>query len=104
VPQRVQSPSPDANGNYSLTGTIAIQGSPCFSKGTLQPTSLISGYLGHEVYKMDDGSTLDIPIEVEYALDGAGINQLCVSSAVISGRERRGQTLNTFGIARLNTY
>jgi hypothetical protein len=100
--QLVQSTTADVNGHYALTGTIAAQGSPCFTKGTLQPESFISGYLGHEFYKMDDGSTLDIPIEDNYALEGVGVNQLGVSSAVISGGGCDGRIPVSFNFMQVN--
>jgi hypothetical protein len=56
--QIVQSPIPDAHGDYALSGTVTVQGSPCFTKGTLQ-TSFISGVQGQQHILMDDGSTLD---------------------------------------------
>ena len=46
--------------NTVLTGSIKVQGSPCFSSGTMQSTSAVS-VLGNEVnaaFMMDDGSTL----------------------------------------------
>ena len=53
-----QSPTADIHGNFALTGTVTVAGSPCFTSGTLQPTSFISGDLGQQVILMNDGSTL----------------------------------------------
>ncbi|HSY37007.1 MAG TPA: hypothetical protein VK814_14720 [Acidobacteriaceae bacterium] len=53
-----QSTIADQHGDFTLTGTVTIAGSPCFSTGTLQPTSLISGDLGQQVILLNDGSTL----------------------------------------------
>jgi len=46
--------------NTALTGSIKVQGSPCFSSGTMGSVSPV-GVLGNEVnaaFTMDDGSTL----------------------------------------------
>jgi hypothetical protein len=56
--QLTQSPTPDIQGDFALTGTITVTGSPCFTTGTLQPTSFISGSAGQQIIVMNDGSTL----------------------------------------------
>jgi hypothetical protein len=56
--QLTQSPTADIHGDFALSGTVTVTGSPCFTTGTLQPTSFISGYLGEQVILMNDGSTL----------------------------------------------
>lgn len=61
-----QSPTPDSHGDYALTGTVTVQGSACFTKGTLQPGSYISGVLGQEVVLMNDGSVLQVTLSVPY--------------------------------------
>jgi hypothetical protein len=48
--------------NIVLTGSIKVQGSPCFSSGTITSTPS-SAVLGNEVraaFTMDDGSTLEV--------------------------------------------
>jgi hypothetical protein len=56
--QLTQSTTADIHGDFALSGTVMVTGSPCFTTGTLQPTSFISGYLGEQVILMNDGSTL----------------------------------------------
>lgn len=56
--QLTQSTTPDLHGDFALTGTVSVTGSPCFTTGTLEPTSFISGDLGQQVILMNDGSTL----------------------------------------------
>jgi hypothetical protein len=48
--------------NAVLTGSIRVQGSPCFSSGTTQSTlvSSIDGNMVHATFLMDDGSTLSL--------------------------------------------
>jgi len=53
-----QSPTPDIDGNFALTGTVTVTGSPCFTTGILQSTSFISGTVGQQVILLNDGSTL----------------------------------------------
>jgi hypothetical protein len=43
---------------------LQFRGSPCFTEGTLQATSFVSGEEGHELFLMDDGSTLDASLIV----------------------------------------
>ena len=51
-----QSSTPDADGRFALSGNATIIGSPCFTSGTLQPGSYISGTQGHEIILLNDGS------------------------------------------------
>lgn len=64
IEQLTQSPTPDAHGDYALTGTVSVQGSACFTHGTLQPNSFVSGILGQQIILMDDGSTLNATLQV----------------------------------------
>jgi hypothetical protein len=61
-----QSSAPDAHGDYALTGTVSVQGSPCFTQGTLQPGSFVSGVSGQQIIKMNDGSVLQATLSVSY--------------------------------------
>ncbi len=62
--QLAQSPAPDPHGDYALTGTISLTGAACFTQGTLQPASFISGYLGRQLILMNDGSVFDATLQV----------------------------------------
>ena len=64
VEQLTQSPTADLYGDFALTGTVIITGSPCFSSGTLQPASFVSGSVGQQVILLNDGSTLTTSIQV----------------------------------------
>lgn len=64
--QLAQSATADANGNYALTGTVMVQGSPCFTQGTLQPGSYVSGVSGQEIIKMNDGSVIQGTLNVSF--------------------------------------
>jgi hypothetical protein len=57
-----QSSTPDADGRFALSGNATIIGSPCFTSGTLQPGSYISGTQGHEIILLNDGSTFTSPV------------------------------------------
>jgi hypothetical protein len=65
-----QSSTPDAHGDYALSGTVTAQGSPCFTHGTIQPGSFLSGNQGDEKILMDDGSTLNVPLALIYSQNG----------------------------------
>ncbi len=55
-------PRGSVTSNTVLTGSIKVQGSPCFSSGTRTGTTL-SGVLGNEVhaaFTMDDGALLEV--------------------------------------------
>jgi len=69
--QPAQASAPDMHGDYALTGTVTAQGSPCFSQGTLQPGSFVSGDAGQEHILMDDGSTINATLQVDYGIYGA---------------------------------
>jgi hypothetical protein len=60
-----QSPTPDAHGDLALTGTVTVAGSPCFTTGTLQPSSFVSGALGQQIILMNDGSTITSTLALE---------------------------------------
>jgi hypothetical protein len=63
IEQLTQSPTPDIHGDFALTGTVTVTGSPCFTSGILQPSSFITGYLGQQVILMNDGSTLTATLQ-----------------------------------------
>jgi hypothetical protein len=89
--QITQSSTADVHGGFTLAGTVTIQGSPCFSRGTLQSTSFVSGYLGHELILMDDGSTLDVPMQVEYGFVASEPMTLNVGTTTVSGGNCNGK-------------
>lgn len=64
--QLSQSSTPDADGHYALTGTVTVQGYPCFTQGTLQPGSFVSGVTGQEIIKMNDGSVMQGTLGVSF--------------------------------------
>jgi hypothetical protein len=64
VEQLTQTPTSDSYGYFALTGTVTIAGSPCFSTGTLQPASFVSGAVGKQIILLNDGSTLTTSIQV----------------------------------------
>lgn len=64
--QVTQSSTADANGDYALSGTVTVQGSPCFTQGTLQAGSFVSGVSGQEIVKMNDGSVLQGMLGVSF--------------------------------------
>jgi hypothetical protein len=65
-----QSPFPDSRGDFALTGTLTVTGSPCFTTGTLQPSSFVSGGVGQQVIVLNDGSTLSTSIQVGEGSNG----------------------------------
>lgn len=64
--QLTQSSTPDADGDYALSGTVVVKGSACFAQGTLQPGSYVSGVSGREIVKMNDGSILQGMLNVSF--------------------------------------
>jgi hypothetical protein len=76
--QLTQSPTPDAHGDLALNGTVTVTGSPCFTTGTLQPTSFVSGALGQQTIIMNDGSTLTATLalgtKTTFAKPSLGLN------------------------------
>ena len=64
--QLTQSSTPDTDGHYALSGTVTVHGSPCFTQGTLQPGSFVSGVSGEEIIKMNDGSVLQGTLSVSF--------------------------------------
>jgi hypothetical protein len=89
--QLTQSSTADVHGNFTLVGTVTIQGSACFSKGTLESESFVSGYLGHEVVLMDDGSTLDVPLQVQYGFVASEPMTLNLGTTTVSGGNCNGK-------------
>lgn len=84
--QLTQTSSPDAHGDYALTGTVIAQGSSCFSQGTLQPGSFVSGYLGQERILMDDGSAINATLQVDYGIAYQGNPRLYLLGAITGGK------------------
>ncbi len=62
--QLTQSSTPDTHGDFALTGTVTATGSPCFTSGTVQPTSFVSGELGQQIILMNDGSTFTATLQL----------------------------------------
>jgi hypothetical protein len=62
--QLTQSPTPDTHGDFALSGIVTVTGSPCFTTGTLQPTSFVSGDLGQQIILMNDGSTFTATLQL----------------------------------------
>jgi hypothetical protein len=89
--QLTQSLTPDVHGDYALTGTIAVQGSACFTNGTLQTSSFVSGEEGHELFLMDDGSTLDAVLGVSYGGFTGPKPILALEQGVIAGGKCNGE-------------
>jgi len=93
----VQSTTPDTHGNYALTGTVTVQGSPCFTQGTLQASSFVSGTLGYERLLMNDGSVIEGQLDLGVSVVDGGsslTNPLPTNSlvfdAVVSGGQCNG--------------
>jgi hypothetical protein len=80
-----QASAPDVHGNYALTGTVTVTGSNCFTHGTLQSGSFISGLLGREIVKMNDGSTIDAVITGSYGGQTGTRPTLLLEPGSISG-------------------
>jgi hypothetical protein len=88
--------STDARGytitsNTVLTGSIKVQGSPCFSSGTTTGARA-SALLGNEValtFAMDDGSTLTLT----GSLTDAGESRIATNLVLITGGQCGGSTL-----------
>lgn len=76
--QLTQSSTPDVHGDLTLTGTVTVTGSPCFTTGTLQHISFVSGLLGQQIILMNDGSTLTatlaLGIQRTFARPSLGLN------------------------------
>lgn len=85
-----QSSVPDVHGDYALSGTVTAQGSPCFSKGTLQPGSFVSSDAGQERILMDDGSTLNATLQVNYGSATQAKPTLYFPEAIITGGKCNG--------------
>ncbi|HTV08517.1 MAG TPA: hypothetical protein VMD97_05695 [Candidatus Aquilonibacter sp.] len=82
----MQSSTPDSHGDYALTGAVTVQGSACFTKGTLQPGSFLSGNLGQEVVLMNDGSVLRATFTDSYhGPSSAAVRALDLYTGTITG-------------------
>lgn len=87
--QLTQSPTPDVHGDYALTGTVTVTDSPCFTSGTLQSTSYVSGYLGQQTIQMNDGSTLTATMQVN-PQSAPNKTSLNLSASTVSGGKCNG--------------
>jgi hypothetical protein len=59
---------PASGGEYSetvMTGSITVDLLSCMTSGTIVQQKTVAGYLAGLQFKMNDGSTLEIPIEVQ---------------------------------------
>ena len=83
--QLAQSPTPDAHGDFALTGTVTVQGSPCFTQGTIQPASFVSGGLGQQVIFMNDGSTLSATLLLGIPAHSSLASSLELYPATVTG-------------------
>jgi len=82
--QLTQAAAADAHGDYVLTGTATVTGSNCFTQGTLEDGSFVSGGIGREIIRMNDGST----VEAAVTLDDGGANtrpRLLLNPGSVSG-------------------
>ena len=63
--------SPPTNGEINsqnvLSGSLAVQGTPCFTSGTIGATSLVLGSMIHARVAMNDGSTVVLSGYIEDA-------------------------------------
>lgn len=90
--QLAESSTPDAHGDFALTGPVAVQGSSCFTQGTIQSGSYLTGYIGRQIILMNDGSTLDATLNLSY---GSNVTPGFLLTGVISGGNCNGNvTLN----------
>lgn len=83
--QLSQSGTPDAHGDYALSGTVAVQGSACFTSGTLEAPSFVSGTMGHERVVMNDGSVLDATLTVGLGAEAGAKPVLTLGPGSIAG-------------------
>jgi hypothetical protein len=82
--QLTQSPTPDVHGDFALSGTVNVNGSPCFTTGVLQSTSFISGSVGQQAILMNDGSVLSATIQF-FAEEPPYGNSLNLQPGTITG-------------------
>jgi len=82
--QLTQSDTPDAHGNFAISGTARVQGSPCFTSGTLQSPSFLSGGQGQITILFNDGSKLSSTL-LAFALQGVTKSVVTIDSATITG-------------------
>ena len=80
-----QASAPDPHGNYALTGTVTVSGIPCFTHGTLQGGSFVSGGLGRKIIMMNDGSTVEATLNVYPNGPTIGRPRVLVVLGTISG-------------------
>jgi hypothetical protein len=88
--QLSQAKASDGHGYYALSGTVSVQGSPCFTHGVLQPPSFVSGTLGHERIAMDDGSVIDATLVLGYGEDPSAKPELTLDPGTITGGQCNG--------------
>lgn len=82
--QLTQAAAPDAHGQFALAGTASVTGSPCFTTGTLQSPSFVSGGEGQLTIRFNDGSTLSSKL-LAFALQGVAKSVVSIDSATITG-------------------
>jgi hypothetical protein len=85
-----ESPTANAHGDFALTGTVTVSGSPCFTHGTLQPGSFVSGAFGIEIVQFDDGSVLSAPISFALPTNSGKPTGLALSPAVVTSGDCNG--------------
>lgn len=85
-----QASVPDAHGDYALTGTVTVTGSNCFTRGTLQDGSFISGDSGREIIMMNDGSTVEATMSLSYNGQTNARPRLLLDPGSISGGKCNG--------------
>ena len=83
--QLTQASTPDLHGDYALTGTVTVTGSACFTQGTLQDGSFVSGGLGRQIIRMNDGSTVEAAMNLYSNGPTSGRPMLLLTSGTISG-------------------
>ncbi|HEX5283490.1 MAG TPA: hypothetical protein VFW30_05170 [Bryocella sp.] len=83
-----------------LAGTVQVQGSPCFTSGTIIPTQpQLEGVLGSHLlasFTMNDGSRLDMPADIEDVTSG----KLEVIGAAVVGGACDRQGTGSFELTR----
>lgn len=98
--QQTTAQIPAVNGGV-LAGTVQVQGSPCFTSGTIIPAQpqLEGNVLGSHLlatFTMNDGSRLDLPSDIEDVTSG----KLEVIGAAIVGGKCDGQATGPFELSR----
>jgi hypothetical protein len=98
----VTNPGNGAASNYFsnalLTGSIKVQGSPCFSSGATQstPASSVIGNMVNARFLMDDGSTLNLEGPLTDATEG----HISTGLVPVQGGNCDGTTLLVPGLDR----